>query len=132
LLDLIKGKGLPVPANLYPNLFKLREAVKHALEDRDGYEAFLAKHREDLELDVQVAALNPEIQNEESEVDAPIASGSVGVDTAPAKPKAISDEKARAKNTEDRMSGLEAEMKRDGELADLDTQEDAASDLSDL
>ena len=119
LVRLVKTNALPVPTELYPSLFKLREAVLFASNDPKGYMKHLDIHREDLEMDVEVAKLNPELQEENSE----IYKSTVSLP----KPKAATAKKSTrasaenvAKQTEDRIAGMEGEMKKSGELGDMD------------
>lgn len=93
----------------YPDLFKLREAVQSAKEDPVGYQKHFEAHKQDLELDLQVAAANPELFKQK--VDPTLAAS---IETAPKK-KAPSAP-ALIKQTEDRVSGLAADQARDGEI----------------
>lgn len=134
LIQLIKVNALNVPYELYPSLFKLREATLFASNDPKGYQKHLAIHKEDLELDVAVAACNPELQEKESETfhsgaAAPKSQAPELVPTSRPKLTASHIEK----QTEDRLSGLEGDMKRDGELGELDEPEAAVeTSLDDL
>lgn len=131
LIRLIKKNGWRVPADLYPSLFKLREAVKFASEDPKGYAKHLELHREDLELDVEVAKLNPELQEKNSEV-YESAAGPVEKKPSTGVKKSRLNTSQLAKQTEDRMGGLEADMKKDGELGDMDEPVEKDSALNDL
>lgn len=112
LLATIKELNLPVKAEYYPNLFKLREAVATAKEDPKGYKKFFDLHEPDLRLDLEMAKCNPELFNSVE----PGFVGSVSLpDSGPTKPKAAKSER-HIKHTEDRISGLAADMQRDGEF----------------
>jgi len=134
LLGVIRKNALKVPYDLYPDLFKLREAVQFAMNDPKGYERQLDLRREDLELDKEVAGLNPDIApkgsniNEDESNDAP----------TPATPKVKRVKKNLSKEhitkqTEDRVYGLAADMKKDGEMGEMDGEESKkVADLGDL
>ena len=94
----------------YPDLFKLREAVQHAVEDPLGYAKHFLLREADLRLDLEMAKCNPDLfQGEDGGF---IAS----VSNIPEAPKALSAQ-AHRKNTGDRLSGLKADMVRENELA---------------
>lgn len=117
LLHYIKENALKVDARYYPDLFKLREAVTMAKEDPIGYEKHFSLREEDLRLDLEMAACNPQLFNQDPQTANPIAS----VDLQPRKalpPKAL------VKQTGDRLAGLEADQVRDGEMAPADSNED--------
>ena len=132
LVRLVKNNALGVPVQLYPSLFKLREAVLFASNDPKGYAKQLSLHREDLELDVEVAKLNPELQEKESETyHAPdMAKAPEPRELQPSNRPPISNARI-AKQTEDRITGLGQDMKKDGELGEMDEQAPAAG-LDDL
>jgi hypothetical protein len=96
----------------YPDLFKLREAVQAAKEDPVGYQKQFEAHKAELELDLQMAAANPELfkQKVDPTLAASISTG----------PKKAPGQAALAKQTTDRVSGLAADQIRDGEMGDLD------------
>lgn len=129
LLRFTKRNALGVPTNLYPDLFKLREAVQFASNDPEGYEKHLDIHREDLELDREVASLNPDLQEKETN-EAPLEEVLV-----PKAPKRVRKKKniskgQIAKQTEERIGGLGADMKKEGEMGDMDdATETAIEDL---
>ncbi|MBW1672039.1 MAG: hypothetical protein JRJ45_00085 [Deltaproteobacteria bacterium] len=125
----VRTNALGVPVNLYPSLFKLREAVYFASNDPKGYAKHLGIHREDLELDVQVAKLNPDLQEKDSKIFKNTAK-TAGPAT-PAAPKKDVSEKHIAKQTEDRVEGLGEDMKKEGELGELDDPEET-TDINDL
>jgi hypothetical protein len=121
LVRLVKNSALGVPVQLYPSLFKLREAVLFASDDPKGYEKHLSIHREDLEMDVEVAKLNPELQEKESET----YKASVGAGSAKYAPGRVKKDLSAgkiAKQTEDRVTGLGQDMKKEGEMGDMDEE----------
>lgn len=120
---LVKMNALGVPVNLYPSLFKLREAVFFASNDPQGYAKHLGLHREDLELDVEVAKLNPDLQEKNSKTYKNTAKTSTP--TPAAAPKKNLSAKHIAKQTDDRIGGLEGDMKKSGELGEMDVPEEA-------
>lgn len=120
LIQLVRKNALGVPVDLYPSLFKLREAVLFASNDPKGYARHLDIHRADLELDVEVAKLNPDLQKEESETYTPPEPTAQPAQPAPPREKKDLSRAAIAKKTEDRVAGLEVDMKKDGELGELD------------
>lgn len=93
----------------YPDLFKLREAVQAAKEDPVGYHKNFESHKADLELDLQMAAANPELFKQK--VDPTL---SATIQTNPKK-KAPS-QTTLTKQTTDRVQGLAADQARDGEI----------------
>lgn len=101
-------------ARYFPDLFKLREAVEHAKEDAKGFSRWFYLHKEDLELDLQMAAANPELFHVKQS-DVPFVASVSNVQ----KPKSLPRD-AHAKNTGDRLGGLTADMKRDGEMGPID------------
>lgn len=138
LVGVIRKNALPVPQELYPNLFKLREAVQFAMDDPDGYEKHLDLHRDDLEMDVEVASLNPDIAPKEElgEVNEPKPSGkakktSSAASSGKKRRKRKIDNDHIKKQTEDRVAGFEADMRKDGELGDMD-EDDAETELENL
>ena len=132
LVSLVRKNALGVPIELYPDLFKLREAVQFASNDPKGYAKYLEIHREDLELDVEVAKLNPELQEANSETyQSPIESAKKAPSVTPGEPKRKITDAHIEKQTEDRLDGLTADQKRDGELGDLD-DEGAETDIDDI
>jgi hypothetical protein len=125
---LVKANALGVPTQLYPSLFKLRDAVLFASNDPKGYAKHLGIHREDLEMDKQVAEMNPELQEKDSEVYANTAGKKVGLKDMPqssGRPSISNDQ--IEKQTEDRVAGLGADMKKDGEMGDMDEPAEPAS-----
>lgn len=113
-------KGLD--ARYFPDLFKLREAVEHAKEDAKGFSKWFFTHKDDLEMDLQMAAANPDlfhVKQDEGFI-ASIKPGAVKTKALPAN--------AHAKNTGDRLGGLTADMKRDGEMVDADPEPTAGVD----
>lgn len=127
LLATIKELNLPVKAEYYPNLFKLREAVATAKEDPAGYKKFFDIHEPDLRLDLEMAKCNPELFN--SVEPGFVASVSLP-ETGPARPKAAKAEQ-HVKHTDDRVAGLAADMHRDGEF-EPDSAPAAGAGLEDL
>lgn len=112
LLKLIKDEALVVKPEYYPDLFKLREAVKFAKEDPVGYEKHFALHEQELRLDIEMARLNPTLFANVG--DAPDVIGKA--DFANKKAKASSADDLDIK-TENRLTGLKSDLIRDGELA---------------
>jgi hypothetical protein len=106
----------------FPDLFLLRERVKAAKEDAPGFHKWFKLHKTDLELDIQVAAANPELFNQK--VDA-----SLVAEKPTSKPKRLTPE-ARIKQTTDRVEGLAAEQRASGEIGPEDpTPETGIGDL---
>jgi hypothetical protein len=93
----------------YPDLFKLREAVASAKEDPVGYHKNFASHKEELELDLQMAAANPELFKQKVD---PTLAASIQTGSSKKAPSAP----ALAKQTTDRVNALGADQTRDGEL----------------
>jgi hypothetical protein len=123
LVGLVKNNALGVPCDLYPSLFKLREAVLFASNDPKGYAKHLDIHRADLELDVEVAKLNPELQQDGSETyEAPTGKIEQKPTPTPSARPPISEARI-AKQTENRIEGLGADMKKDGEMGEMDEPE---------
>lgn len=128
LINYIHENALPVDHRLYPSLFKLREAVEFAKEDPDGYAKRLELRRADLEMDLELAAMNPEaFQDEQSVFETAGASISLGsskqpgtVGTASDKPKNPVTKERLEKQTQNRLEGLKADMKRDNEIGETD------------
>jgi hypothetical protein len=121
LLRYIKENALGVDARYYPDLFKLREAVKLAKEDPKGYAAQFALREPDLRLDLEMAACNPQLfQPQETPEDG----GLVATISISDKPKALL-KTANIKQTEDRLAGLRADQIRDGEMGPIDEAPDA-------
>lgn len=116
LLAFIKDHALPVKADYYPELFKLREAVQYAKEDPTGYEAHFALREPDLRLDLEMAVCNPQLFNQEEKF-----VGSVALPPASptATPVKASRAPALARKTEERLKGLKAEQIRDKDMAEL-------------
>lgn len=120
---LVKSTALAVPVHLYPSLFKLREAVQFAANDPKGYAKHLEIHKADLELDVEVAKLNPDLQQEDSEIyENTAANPQIKTPAPKAVPGTPISQSRIDKQTEDRIGGLEADMKNDGELGDMDEE----------
>ena len=109
----------------YPDLFKLREAVQFAKDDPKGYQKHFAIHEADLRLDIEMAACNPELFNQKAPADFV-----AKVNLTPAGAPKASSQAALTVKTEDRVSGLAADMTRDGELGPEETV--AAPDVGDL
>jgi hypothetical protein len=115
LIRHIKDLALPVLAPYYPKLLDLREAVTAAKDDPAGYTKRFELRRADLELDLQMAAANPELFGESTP-----ASELIGKVSLTPKPKASTPKDLHIK-TENRLAGLKAEQIRDGEMAPMDT-----------
>jgi hypothetical protein len=113
LLRFIKDNALPVQAEYYPNLFRLREAVQYAKDDAEGYKKHFALREADLRLDLEMAAANPELFQDDSQ------QGFVASVSIPGKPKALPQE-SHAKSTGDRLAGLKADQIRDKEMGPLE------------
>lgn len=96
----------------FPDLFLLRERVKAAKEDPAGFHKWFKLHKNDLELDIQVAAANPELFDQK--VDATVINAKES-----AKAKRLPAE-ARIKQTTDRIEGLAAEQRASGEIGPED------------
>lgn len=141
LLRRIDEENLPVDPDLYPDLFKLREAVIHAGTDPEGYLKKLALRRGDLELEVQLAQLNPELldgspaisSNSKSE------SGTVTSDRPAGEPRKAAPRKAAhvteedlARSTESRLGGLTQQMMADGDMTAQDAQKGAGAQEFDV
>ena len=115
LISHIKELALPVKAEYYPSLFKLRAAVAHAKEDPIGYKKNFDLHEPDLRLDLEMAKCNPQLF--ESNEPGFVASVSLP-DSKPA--QKASKGPVFAKKMNDRVDGLTAEMTREGELGPID------------
>lgn len=122
LIQLVRKNALGVPCELYPSLFKLREAVLFASNDPQGYAKHLDIHRADLELDVEVAKLNPDLQQDSSETYESPTGPATPSTSAKTKVKKNLSESHIAQQTEERVEGLGADMKKDGEMGDLDDE----------
>lgn len=139
LIQFCKKNNLPVETHLYPDLFKLREAVEFAYTDPKGYVKKLELRRNDLEMDREVAALNPEVYEMEHK---PESIGSIAVANAPRsghsdnsgnpgtsnefsgfstehKPKKKINNELIEKQSEERINNLQRDMEKDGELLPL-------------
>lgn len=117
LLRYIKDNALPVAAQYYPDLFKLRIAVQYAKDDEAGYLKNFEARKADLELDLAMHQANPELFDTKVEGDF-VASISTGAE-APAKQKASSPTVLKKKTT-DRLKGLKADQIRAGEMGPMD------------
>jgi hypothetical protein len=117
LVKYIKDHALPVLEKYYPDMLKLREAVQHAKEDPTGYEKSFAFKKEDLALDLAMAAANPDLFSSDQIPTEPI------TPTAQETPKAKASSQATLRRkTEDRVKGLAADQKRDGEIGPADDE----------
>lgn len=129
LLDYISENQLPVDANLYPDLLALRVAVQDAKNDPKAYLKKLDRIRPDLEMDLQVAKLNPGIFDEKEQPASVSVANSASRPaphvTAPAK-KDTSKE-AIEKQTENRVEGLRQDMIESGEHGP--TEEEILDDI---
>lgn len=123
LLSHIKELALPVKAEYYPDLFKLREAVQLAKDDPKAYEKQFALREADLRLDLEMAACNPDLFAESG------SSGFVASVSVPTSKVKVSPPEKLAKNTGDRLAGLKADQIRDGEMGALDVESLEAGDL---
>ncbi len=134
LVRLVQKNALGVPVDLYPSLFKLREAVQFASTDPKGYQKHLDIHRADLEMDVEVAKLNPELQKDDSETYQTPEGSQPSQPQKPAEPREKKNlsQSHIEKQTEDRVSGFEGDMKKDGELGELDEPEEEREPTGDL
>jgi len=137
LIQLIRVNALQVPYELYPELFKLREATLYASNDPKGYAKHLSIHKADLELDVEVAKLNPELQERESETyhTGAAAPKSKAPDLVPtSREKKNLSQSHIEKQSDNRVEGLGADMIKDGEMGAMDEQEagTAADSIDDL
>ena len=122
LKDFILEKNLPVESRLYPDLFKCREAVQMANDDPVTYAKKLKLRKADLELDVQIAALNPGM-HEQFEVEAASSISNTSTpntaDVTPPTPlfsgKKKLDNKTIGAQADNRVEGMRRDMIRDGE-----------------
>ncbi len=121
LVRYIKDHALPVKADYYPELFKLREAVQYAKDDPKGYEAHFALREPDLRLDLEMAKCNPQLFNRGEQFAATVALPSTN-DTV-VKPRKASRAPELARKTADRLDGLKAEQIRDNDMAELEAGE---------
>jgi len=125
LLAYITEHALPVEAHLYPDLFKLREAVQFAKNDTKGYLKKLELRRPDLEMDQEIARLNPTVfsESQQNPTTVGISVGATKKDTS---------EKKIDKQAQQRTDSVEKEMFKTGELGPLDktnTPKDESADL---
>jgi hypothetical protein len=123
LIRFIKENVLPVDANFFPELFALREAVQEAKEDPEGFKKRFELKKDDLILSAQIAQANPELFSTASKQAILAAETPV---LAP-KVKKPTDTLTIKKQTDQRLSGLKADMIRDGELENI--PEDQPDDL---
>lgn len=131
LVEVNRRDALRVPVELYPSLFKLREAVLFAANDPKGYAKHLDIHREDLEMDVEVAKLNPDLQEENSETFEATTEKTPKTKVEPRTKKNLSAEHIEKQAT-DRVESLGKEMIRDGEMGEMDEPENKTAPAVDL
>lgn len=122
LVSYIRDNALPVDSRLYPDLFNLRVAVQDAKNDPEGYLKKLKSVRDSLELDVQLAQMNPELQANPNETPGVSVANTSDVEVSstqtmePAKQKLT---KANLeKQTESRVDGLRHDMIQTNEHGD--------------
>lgn len=117
LIQFIESENLPVDADLYPNLFKLREAVEGAQANPEDFAKKQEERRESLIEDQTLAGMNPGLfakDENTAQVAAPERTKKTGAFGAvKALPKV-----AHEKQTEDRINALGAEIERTAQ-ADL-------------
>lgn len=136
LVNYIVEHNLPVDSRLYPDLFKLRVAVQDAKTDVKSYLKKLERRRADLEMDLQIAKLNPAMQNQpETPPSVSIANQSkqetaVAAGTETPKKKDLSP-RSLAKQTDQRVDGLRHDMIKSGEHGES-TPETPGSELDDI
>lgn len=147
LKEFIEENALPVDPLLYPDLFKLREAVEMARTDPSGYLKKLELRKDDLALDVEIARLNPDILADkipeelggpDTEAGAtatiatrpPTQAQNTQSAQAPRKASNVTNDEIK-KNTEDRLGGLTKEMMADGDLGPED-EANTGSDEEDI
>ena len=124
-IEVSKGEFRDFPnldARYYPDLFKLREAVKLAKEDPVGYQKQFILRQPDLLLDLEMAECNPELFPEQ---ETPQSAGLRATVSLPDRADLSDSSKASsvpalAKKTGDRLKGLQADQVRDGEMGVLD------------
>ena len=136
LLDYIQDNALPVDPRYYPDLFKLRVAVQEAKEDPEGYVKRLEGKKDDLELDLEISRLNPDLYAKKQNPPKPsasIASGSSkptsrkvkdhpkpipvseDISSTPKKIKKPLTKKRVEQQTKERVEGLRQDMIKEGE-----------------
>jgi len=155
LLDYIRDNGLAsrteydqktktdirlgVIPEYYPNLFRLREAVQFAKDDPYGYAKHFSLKEADLKMDLEMAACNPGLFQDDSagaegliastklshpapvqELDSSKPHNPSKPHAAPVRPKASSPSVLAAK-TAKRLEGFKQEEIADGQMGDLDT-----------
>ena len=100
-----------------------------ASNDAKGYAKHLQIHQEDLELDVEVAELNPDLQEEDSEIYQATGSGGSSAKSTLLKnmppPKGKLTTARLEQQTENRLGGLKADMIKTGEIGEMDDPEPA-------
>jgi len=109
----------------FPDLFLLRERVKAAKDDAPGFHKWFKLHKTDLELDIQVAAANPELFNQT--VDASVVTSS----KATPKGKRLPAE-THIKQSSDRVAGLAADQRASGEIGPEDPEQPTDAGIGDL
>ena len=131
LVGYIRHNALPVDSRLYPDLFKLRVAVQEAVDDEDGYVKRLAKHKEDLEMDLLLGEMNPGLYEQELPESVSRANtGPVEEASGPISPprvkETVKERQARLSRQQDtRVEGLRRDMISTGEHGDTqDTLDD--------
>lgn len=119
LVDYITENVLPVESRLYPDLFKLRIAVREAKDDVKGYLKKLELRKTDLEMDVEIASLNPGM-NDQPETPASVSMANVSTkETAPeGVDKPDLTPAGMAVKTTERVEGLRQSMIQTGEHGD--------------
>lgn len=140
LLDLISEKNLPVDPEYYPSLITLREAVELASEDPQGYIKRFERQKGDLELDRELAKLNPNLSEEagigedfasDSTVQAEAPEPVLAQSKEPKKPRKKRDKslKAAAGREKDRIESLRQESIRDKDIKDIPETGPSIDDL---
>lgn len=131
----VMENGLQVPVDLYPNLFKLREAVQMARTDPKAYETRLEKDRPSLEQDIELARMNPGLFDTPNEgrtgVGASVAANHAA--TGQPSPKKALPRKQSEAQAADRLNGLKTDMIRDNEMGETrEPESDAQASLEDI
>jgi len=122
LVSYIKDNLLPVDSRLYPDLFKLRIAVQDAKTDPDAYLKKLELRRPDLEMDLQIGDLNPELHKQEETPPSVSIANQSKTETGPSPNVDKKDltPASIAKQTTERVEGLNQDMMKTGEHGPLD------------
>lgn len=130
LVEYIQENALPVESRLYPNLFDLRIAVQDAKTDPDAYLKKLALRRADLEMELQIADLNPGLHDEPETPASVSIANKFEKETGPSgqqPAKKITPAKIN-QQAEERVAGLNKDMQETGEHVPMDPEAEKIAD----